>query len=554
MTNKLVGAACAALFLVACGGENAGQDLGGAAVSVRSSGIHAATGNTTVTLKVFNGPGKTFDSANPFFSETVAGGNSEWSKTFDSLAAGEYTFCARAVEDSTVFGPGCMSTTVTKNTVAVVDLILQQAGNDGSTTLDSPLISGIALSDGAPHYGEPVEMSVSVVDANGTALDRAWTATCGAGAASIEFSPANAATTTLTTDCKGTVTITITVSDGDIVSSFTFPLVFAAQGAETTVALNMFPALGRFGVSQGQLALGGSSTITLPASDHEETLSYSWSSSCAGGSFSAAVTTDGANAYTAPSAAGDCKVTVVVTDGIGGKSTASVILHVGNSVAVTQPVFNNLPEVMPGNVPSVGFQATQTAEFGDYITLAGTGRHLTKATVLMSAWAKRSDWPAVGSADGFEHPITINIYSPSDLTRPIATKTTTFVIPWRPEADAACGTGWKGADGSCYNGFAFTITFEGLDVVVPDSFSYGIAYNTQTWGKDPLGVNGPYCSLNVGTVSAAPSVGVDPSPDAVLWNTSTAGSYTDGGAGGVGTFRTDTGWTGFVPAVEFFAY
>jgi hypothetical protein len=60
--------------------------------------------------------------------------------------------------------------------------------------------------------------------------------------------------------------------------------------------------------------------------------------------------------------------------------------------------------------------------------------------------------------------------------------------------------------------------------------------------------------LNVGLVSAAPSVGTDPNPDAVLWNTMTAASYTDGGLGGVGVFRTDTGWTGLVPAVEFFAY
>jgi hypothetical protein len=555
MTKKFLGAACAALFLVACGGDNAGQDVGSAAVSVRSSAIHTATGDTVVTLRAFNGAGKTWGSANPFFDAAIDGGNSLWSKTFDNLAAGEYTFCARAVEDSTVFGPGCTSTTVKKNTVAVIDLILQQAGNDGSTTLDSPLISGISLSDGAPHYGEQVEMSVSVVDTNGAPLTYAWTATCSAGAASIGFAPANGASTTLTTDCQGTASITITVSDGSIVSSVTFPLVFAPQGAEARVSLNMFPALGRFSVSQGQLAFGGKSVITLPASD-DETLTYSWNS-CAGGSFLAPVTSEGTNEFTAPSVAGDCRVTVVVTDGIGGKSTASVTLHVGNAVAVTQPVFNNLPEVMPGNVPSLGFQATQTAEFGDYITLAGTGRHLTKATVLMSAWAKHSDWPSVGTSEGFEHPITINIYAPSDLTTPIGTKTQTFVIPWRPEAaGGACGGAWQASDGSCYNGFAFTITFDlsGLGIVVPDSFSYGIAYNTQTWGANPIGVDGPYTSLNVGTVSAAPSVGIDPNPDAVLWNTSTAGWYADNGAGGVGTFRTDTAWTGYAPAVEFFAY
>jgi hypothetical protein len=30
-----------------------------------------------------------------------------------------------------------------------------------------------------------------------------------------------------------------------------------------------------------------------------------------------------------------------------------------------------------------------------------------------------------------------------------------------------------------------------------------------------------------------------------------AGFYSDGGAGGTNTFRTDTGWTGFAPSAEF---
>jgi hypothetical protein len=39
----------------------------------------------------------------------------------------------------------------------------------------------------------------------------------------------------------------------------------------------------------------------------------------------------------------------------------------------------------------------------------------------------------------------------------------------------------------------------------------------------------------------------------VFWNTSYAGFYADGGAGGVGTFRQDTNWAGDVPAVQFTA-
>ena len=42
-------------------------------------------------------------------------------------------------------------------------------------------------------------------------------------------------------------------------------------------------------------------------------------------------------------------------------------------------------------------------------------------------------------------------------------------------------------------------------------------------------------------------------PGAVFWNTITASWYTDGGASGVGIFRQDTGWTGYVPAVRLVA-
>ncbi len=79
-----------------------------------------------------------------------------------------------------------------------------------------------------------------------------------------------------------------------------------------------------------------------------------------------------------------------------------------------------------------------------------------------------------------------------------------------------------------------------------------------TWGYNPIGMPGPYESLNVGTANVngagvPPSVGTDVEPDATFWNTAVAGFYTDGGAGGVGIFRRDTDWLGFEPAVQFTA-
>ena len=54
--------------------------------------------------------------------------------------------------------------------------------------------------------------------------------------------------------------------------------------------------------------------------------------------------------------------------------------------------YDSIPSPLPPNIPSVGFQASQTAEFGDDIQLAGTGGYISSVTVTMSTWAKHSDW------------------------------------------------------------------------------------------------------------------------------------------------------------------
>ncbi|MFI5197804.1 MAG: hypothetical protein ACHQJD_04235, partial [Thermoanaerobaculia bacterium] len=156
------------------------------------------------------------------------------------------------------------------------------------------------------------------------------------------------------------------------------------------------------------------------------------------------------------------------------------------------------------------------------------------------------------------HPITLNIYSDSAHARAhnpdIGTFTQDFLIPWRPAADLACGGGqWLGGDGHCYSGFAFTIEFLLGGTVLPDTFIYGIAYNTNTWGYNPIGAPGPYESLNVGLNSVPPQVtiGIDNDTDDVYWNTQTASDYADHGSDGVGVFRRDTGWTPYVPAIKF---
>lgn len=209
-------------------------------------------------------------------------------------------------------------------------------------------------------------------------------------------------------------------------------------------------------------------------------------------------------------------------------------------------VFDSIPSPTPPNVPSQGFQCCATAEIGDEIKLeVDTPRRTGFATVLMSSWSLHSNYTTMPSA-GYTHPITLNIYldAASALTNtPVRTVTQNFVIPWRPAADLTCpgGTAWRAADTNCYNGFAFTITFDlrSLNYDLPDQFIYGIAYNTNTWGYAPIGAPGPYESLNVGLNSTPPvAVGTDVDMAAVYVN------YQQG-------FRIDTGWAPYTPAVQF---
>src|SRR5687768_17010461 len=138
-------------------------------------------------------------------------------------------------------------------------------------------------------------------------------------------------------------------------------------------------------------------------------------------------------------------------------------------------VFDSIPAGPPANVPSQGYQCCGTSEVGDEILLeADTPRLTGFATVLMSSWSLHANYPGMSSA-GYQHPITLNIYRDSteaNAHTPWKTVTQTFTIPWRPAADSACGataTTWKGPDGVCYNGFAFTIVFDlrGLNVNLP---------------------------------------------------------------------------------------
>jgi LPXTG-motif cell wall-anchored protein len=242
--------------------------------------------------------------------------------------------------------------------------------------------------------------------------------------------------------------------------------------------------------------------------------------------------------------------------------------------AATVPVYDSIPAVYPGHFVSLPFEAEQTNEFGDYLALGGTDRSLQNVVVGFENWACENDYfPNEGEGEGdwtpsdpeflclttpgssYEHPITVTLYqvpaNPDTAgTLPgavIASITDDVTVPFRPSVDQVnCDNGqwFDTVTETCVDGLAFNWTFDfsALGITLPDQVLVAVTYNTEHFGLDPIGFDGPYNSLNVAYANDPATVGTNVNPDVMFWNTDDATGYTDGGASGVSVLRSDDGW------------
>ena len=225
----------------------------------------------------------------------------------------------------------------------------------------------------------------------------------------------------------------------------------------------------------------------------------------------------------------------------------SVILAVVPA-AQADVLYSTLPGLSVHDEPSMGYQATQTSEFGSMVQISASVASLDRATVALSNWAFESAFPEVGNSTGFSLPVTLNLYNINagdTVGSIISSVTTNALITWRPEPSGGCDSNGYLADGNCYGGSISYVNFEFGGISIPQQFIWGLAFNTQNFGSSPYGTPGAYDALNIAISSDPPTTGTNPNPDTAYWNTADAGNYTDSGAGGVGTFRQDTGWTPF---------
>ena len=96
----------------------------------------------------------------------------------------------------------------------------------------------------------------------------------------------------------------------------------------------------------------------------------------------------------------------------------------------------------------------------------------------------------------------------------------------------------------------------GVNVKVPATVVWGVSYNTDTSGPNPIGSPVPQDSLNVGLAPKA-TTGLNRTDDSIFWDTRVGGNSC-GSPFVPGDFNRDgpcdgaaNSWAGFVPAAKF---
>jgi hypothetical protein len=239
--------------------------------------------------------------------------------------------------------------------------------------------------------------------------------------------------------------------------------------------------------------------------------------------------------------------------------TAVSAVAVASASASGTTIYSNIPKPLPKNVPSLGYEATSTSEFGGEVEATGDSLTTTQVTVGMSSWACQSggaeDGSCASSPGGkFTHPITLHIYSVAAgnaVGTEVARLTQSFKLPYRPSANPKCANG--GWSGQCVHGKLFKIHFSLRGIALPRPAIVSVAYNTSHYGAEPTGCTSecPEDSLNVGVEEGeAPSLlntGTQPFPADAFLDSTWSGAYCNG-AEGTGTFRLDPGcWQYYQP-------
>ncbi len=271
-----------------------------------------------------------------------------WSVYVSDLPAG--SGCTFAVDaytaDDTRLYTGSADVVVSAGSTAQVAIMAQEVNPPQGPVTHMPVIDALTSSDVAVTPGAQVNLAVSAHDPDGNAMSYAWATSCGGS-----FSAAEAAATAWTAPAgqqANRCQLSIAISGGQ--TSVTAYLVIEVQvqtsgEAQVSVLLDACPIVTVVGneyiVRQGQtpaagmpgdLSVGLTADIEVTASDPDgDALIYAYSSSCESATFEPAgsagpVAGSGATPnltrFHVDDPAAQCSISVVVSDGRGGTTTA----------------------------------------------------------------------------------------------------------------------------------------------------------------------------------------------------------------------------------------
>lgn len=247
-----------------------------------------------------------------------------------------------------------------------------------------------------------------------------------------------------------------------------------------------------------------------------------------------------------------------------GLLVAGAALALTAGTASAAKIYNNLHGNI-SDVPSVGFEATSTSEFGGQVAFAKKARIDPTVTIVLNSWACQSlEGEAKCSTSpgaSFTWPITLNVYKVNSETKEpgekIASVTQEPTIPYRPSPNPKCKPNliekWVGWGPKCLPDEGVKVSFHLEGVELPETAIISVAYNTTTYGAEPKpGDKKGEDSLNVGLTEppGTPSVGTDPLPAYAYVNSTYPAMYGEEPHGELGTFSLANEWTGYQPLFE----
>jgi hypothetical protein len=279
-----------------------------------------------------------------------------WSAAFPRLAVGSYSIYARAVDiDGVVlfesprpYPGGDLVVTAGIR----VTLLLQEAHPGPGPTNAAPYFISLTANQTELFTGAPIALRATAVDPDpSNTLSFTWSSNGGGafapaqtagGTSSISFAPPGA----------GVFSLTVTVSDNQGASaslSITIQVTDpAATGAAmVSIDLNSFPQLSSLTSSNAQAEAGQALPLTAVAHDPDgDTLTFTWSASCAG-SFGTGATSPDAlgirdSVVFTPAAipdGGRCLLSVSVDDGRGGAVVGTLTVAFPQAVVGVAPTY-----------------------------------------------------------------------------------------------------------------------------------------------------------------------------------------------------------------------